>query len=169
MNINKKSLVVQSNRLVEAKYRLSVEEQKIIKILVSQIQKEDEDFKDYEFRIKDLAELLGNGTLQPLRCSARNHQKARVAGVGVLQSGNEVAFYKLRGCRARNTKPGQGTVAMCFDPKLKPLLSAACNRISPNMNWVIVLRFKGQLHDTIFRVPQVVSRETIKRRSCSTC
>ncbi len=46
IEVNKKSLVVQSNTLVEAKYRLSVEEQKIIKILIAQIQREDEDFKD---------------------------------------------------------------------------------------------------------------------------
>ena len=50
---------MQSNKLVEAKYRLSVEEQKIIKILISQIQRDDEDFKDYEFHIRDLAKMLG--------------------------------------------------------------------------------------------------------------
>ena len=33
--MNKKSLVVQSNQLIEAKYRLSVEEQKIVKILIT--------------------------------------------------------------------------------------------------------------------------------------
>jgi plasmid replication initiation protein len=59
VELNKKSLVVQSNKLIEARYRLSVEEQKIVKILISQIRKDDKDFQDYEFRIKDLAELLG--------------------------------------------------------------------------------------------------------------
>jgi len=45
--------------LIEAKYRLSIEEQKIVKILISRIQKDDKDFQDYEFHVKDLAELLG--------------------------------------------------------------------------------------------------------------
>ena len=59
LDVDKKSLVVQGNSLVEAKYRLSVEEQKIIKILISQIKRDDRDFHDYEFRIMDLAEMLG--------------------------------------------------------------------------------------------------------------
>ena len=58
-DVNKKTLVVQSNSLVQAKYRLSVEEQKIIKILISQIQRDDKDFQNYEFRIRELAEMLG--------------------------------------------------------------------------------------------------------------
>ena len=53
----KNSMVVQSNRLIEARYRLTIEEQKIIKILISQIQRDDTDFQVYTFHVKELGEI----------------------------------------------------------------------------------------------------------------
>ena len=48
-------LVVKSNRLIEARYKLTVLEQKLVLTLVSKIQPDDRDFKTYTFRIIDLA------------------------------------------------------------------------------------------------------------------
>lgn len=50
-------LVVQSNRLIEAHYRLSLQEQRIIKWMVAQIHQDDEDFKDYTLTVKEFSEL----------------------------------------------------------------------------------------------------------------
>lgn len=50
--------VYQSNRLVEASYTLTVVEQKIIRLLASMINKDDEDFKEYEFKTKELIKIL---------------------------------------------------------------------------------------------------------------
>jgi plasmid replication initiation protein len=54
-----KLTVVKSNSLIEASYKLNTTQQKIILILVSTIQRGDEDFKEYTFAIKDLMQLLG--------------------------------------------------------------------------------------------------------------
>ena len=121
LEVNKKTLVVQSNRLIEAKYRLSVEEQKIIKILVSQIQKEDEDFCDYEFRIKDLAEMLGmehTNTYGVLR----EITKKLMSRVLEFYNPETNSTLQASWLSSAEYKHGQGTVALCFDPKLKPLL-----------------------------------------------
>lgn len=50
--------VYQSNRLVEASYTLTVVEQKIVRLLASMINKDDEDFKEYEFKTKELIKIL---------------------------------------------------------------------------------------------------------------
>jgi len=54
-----KALVVKSNRLVEARQRLSLQEQRIILLLISKIRPEDANFLWYKFQIQDLAKFLG--------------------------------------------------------------------------------------------------------------
>jgi len=50
---NRNALAI-SNKIIEAKYTLSKEEQKLIFLVVSQIDKGDDDFKEYKIYIKDL-------------------------------------------------------------------------------------------------------------------
>ncbi len=119
--MEKKSLVIQSNRLIEARYRLSIEEQKIVKILISQIKKDDEDFKSYEFRIKELADFLGmehTNTYGVLRNITRRLM-TRILEFYIPGTRNLLQASWLSSAEYRE---GQGTVSLCFDPKLKPLL-----------------------------------------------
>ena len=59
MSVLEKSLVVQHNKIVEARYRLSIGEQRAIKLLISMIEKDDVDFKEYRIDVSDLISLLG--------------------------------------------------------------------------------------------------------------
>lgn len=54
-----KALVTRHNHLIEARYRLTLQEQRILLWLFSEIGPEDKDFKRYRVRIADLAELAG--------------------------------------------------------------------------------------------------------------
>ena len=54
-----KALVVKSNKLVEARQRLSIQEQRLILLLISKIRPEDVNFLWYKFQIMDLAKFLG--------------------------------------------------------------------------------------------------------------
>jgi len=56
---NQQSMVVKSNKLIEARYRLSLQEQRLILLLTSKIRKEDVDFLWYKLNIRDLAKFLG--------------------------------------------------------------------------------------------------------------
>jgi Protein involved in initiation of plasmid replication len=52
--------VVKNNELIQkARYDLSMQEQKIILYLISKVKPDDEDFKLYEFQIKDFCEVCG--------------------------------------------------------------------------------------------------------------
>lgn len=119
--MNKKSLVIQSNRLIEARYRLSVEEQKIVKILISHIQKDDENFKGYEFRIKDLAELLGMEHTNVYGV-LRNITRRLMTRIIEFYNPGTKNLLQAAWLSSAEYQEGQGTVALCFDPKLKPLL-----------------------------------------------
>jgi hypothetical protein len=52
------SLVVRANQLIEAKYRLTATEQKIIHMVMAMIHKEDDDFRIYTLKVSDLIDLI---------------------------------------------------------------------------------------------------------------
>ena len=52
-------VVKKDNRLIEAKYKLSIHEQRLLFILLGNITIEDEDFQSYEINISKLAEQFG--------------------------------------------------------------------------------------------------------------
>lgn len=56
---NERNEVRKSNQLVEARYRLTLGEQRLILHLCSLIHSSDKDFKSYEIRVKDFAKMFG--------------------------------------------------------------------------------------------------------------
>lgn len=56
-NVNE-NWIYQSNKLIESSYTLTVIEQKLIRLLASMIKKDDDDFKEYEFKTKELIKIL---------------------------------------------------------------------------------------------------------------
>jgi len=56
--MDKKSLVVQSNLLVESCYKTSLTELRLLAAVISRINRTDTDFQDYEFPVYELANLL---------------------------------------------------------------------------------------------------------------
>lgn len=52
-------VVVKSNYLIEASYRLSLQEQRLILLMVSQIKPEDKDFHIYRIAVKDFNRIVG--------------------------------------------------------------------------------------------------------------
>lgn len=56
--MKKTNEVVQSNRLVESRYSLTVGEQRLILAMVSKIHSDDSDFFKYEISLKELSELM---------------------------------------------------------------------------------------------------------------
>ena len=52
-------LVVKSNTLVSSRYRLDWSEHRIVLFLISKIDKDDEDFKEYVISVGNMAKLMG--------------------------------------------------------------------------------------------------------------
>lgn len=142
LEVNKNSLIVQSNRLIEAKYRLSVEEQKIVKILISQIQREDDDFKNYEFRIKELAEMLEMNHKDPYGVLRTITKRLMTRALEFFNPETQTLL-QASWLSSAEYQQGQGTVALCFDPKLKPLLLQLQSYFT-KYEIGQVMQFKGQ-------------------------
>ena len=54
----KTTQIVQSNRLIEAQYRLNLQEKRLVLWLISQIHKDDLDFKKYEISVVEFAKMM---------------------------------------------------------------------------------------------------------------
>ena len=119
-DMSEKTLVVQHNKLVEARYKLTVEEQRLIKMLVSKIQPKDDDFKVYEIRVLDLSKLLGITDDYYYNKIKILTKKLRDSSLSFTnENGDEIQTGWLSSATYRK---GKGVVGLCFDPVLKPYL-----------------------------------------------
>ena len=53
------NLIVKSNYLIEASYKLTVQEVRVVLLLASMINKDDDKFKLYKVKVKDFIEFAG--------------------------------------------------------------------------------------------------------------
>jgi plasmid replication initiation protein len=59
LSYNKEYYTVMANDIIKGKQEMSLQEARIIRLLITQVVKEDKDLKTYTCRIKDLADFLG--------------------------------------------------------------------------------------------------------------
>ena len=115
----KNGIACQSNRLVEARYTLTPNEQKIIILMVALINPNDENFKVYKIRIADFAKLLkiNNKNIYPetedllYRLVDRTLKIRKEGGYLITGWVSSAEYIKA-----------EGVVELSFDQKLKPYL-----------------------------------------------
>ena len=61
-SLNAKDFVVKDNALIEARYRLNIQESNVILWLLNQIKPTDEDFKTHKMNIVEFAAMVGYET-----------------------------------------------------------------------------------------------------------
>lgn len=113
------SLIVKSNYLVNAEYRLTPIEMKIIYLMAMQVRKGDEDFKTYQLRIKDFQEDLGlkdNHALYERMIEIVKRLMTRVVQIR-YENGNVEQFPFVTWSMHKHK---EGTIGIIFVPKLKP-------------------------------------------------
>lgn len=146
--MDKNYLVTQSNKLISAHYDLSLEEQRIILTLASMIQPEDEEFKSYEFKIKEFIKLLGVSTKTKytdipkitenlMKKIIKIREDKKLIQVSWLSS----AVYNER----------TGTVILRFDPNLKPYL-LKLNELFTSFKLANVLNLKSKYAIRIYEI-----------------
>ncbi|MBD8016836.1 replication initiation protein [Microbacterium sp. APC 3898] len=119
--MNENHVVTQSNRLIEARHMkpLSAREQKIILTMVSMIQPNDIDFKEYSISIKEFSEMLG------LKGHAKYEEIKEVAlhlQAKTIFIPDEDGFITTNWVASQRYKEGEGIIKLSFSPYLKPYL-----------------------------------------------
>lgn len=111
-------IIRKSNELIEARYRLSIAEQRIVLLLASEITPDDEDFKDYEIRVSDFASMFGLKSDKSLYKEVEQSAEALLTRVVVLKDGMDVE--KTGWLSNVKYMRGSGIVRIRFDKSLKP-------------------------------------------------
>ena len=133
-------IVTQSNKLVEARYILSLGEQRLILSMISQIQPDDEDFKEYRVSISELAEFIGIDKNHAYEECKKTTESLTKRGLIIEEPGRLLQTIWVSSAEYMD---GDGCVKLCFDPKLKPyLLKLKGNFTSSNLG--ILLSFRSQ-------------------------
>ncbi len=118
-NLEEKSLVVKSNRLIEASYRLTTQEQRLILLMASMIRSDDVDFHTYQIRVKDFNDIIGIKDKAGYR-KTKDLTKKLLSRI--LEIRSERSLLQISWLSSAEYFEGQGYVELSFDPKLKPYL-----------------------------------------------
>ena len=134
--------VVKANELIQkSRFNLSLQQQKIVLYLISQITQYDEDFKLYEFSIQEFCKVCGiseTGNYEELKASIK-----AVADKSMwveTQQGNETL---LRWIEKPYIDKHDGTIRIKLDKDMKPyLLQLKENFTSYELIWTLHFRSK---------------------------
>ena len=113
-------IIKKDNRLIEAKYKLSIHQQRVLYTLLDIIHTTDEDFKHYKINIGDIARKFELETSQYLYSQMQEAISDLVTKKITFNDGDDtVVMAWLSYARYRK---GQGNVEISFHKDLKPYL-----------------------------------------------
>lgn len=143
VKITENTKVVKSNTLIEARYKLTLIQQKIILLMASLINTKDEDFKFYQVPVKDIKKLLKiedrkyQSFNQLLKDSVVNLIKTPL----FIENKETGRWIALPWIASAEYIPGKGIIEFEFSEKLKPyLLQLKTVYKSYRLKYVINLR-----------------------------
>lgn len=154
-----KRLVIKSNFLVEASYKLSAIEQKIILSLSTKIKKEDQEFKKYTFNLGELSSFLGLNTNADY-AYLQETTRALLSKVLILKKEN--SLLQTHWFESVEYFEKTGTVSMCFSPDLKPfMLQLKENFTKFQLKYAIQLksRFSIRTYELLKQYESIGTRE----------
>jgi len=142
--------VVKSNALVEARYRLSLQESQVILWLLTQIRSNDEDFKSHRLEIADFAQFtqveIGNRYSELRKITRKLMQ--RVMEIYDPKNQDLLQVSWLSSARYQYKR---GCVILKFDPGLKPYLLQLKSHFT-KINIVDTLKLKSIYAVRIFEL-----------------
>ncbi len=140
----KQIFIKKSNDLIEARYRLTLGEQRLVLLLASQIRKDDKDFSSYEIKVSDFSEMFDLKTDKSL------YEKVEKIADDLL---GKKLYLKNDGKNFEGTVwlsyvkyvRGSGTIKLRFDDCLKPYLLQLKHSINGFTQYKLhtVLNFKS--------------------------
>jgi plasmid replication initiation protein len=136
-------VIRKSNELIEARYRLTLEEQRLVFLLSSVIRTDDEDFKDYEIRVSDFVQMFGLEKRKAIY-KAVEEAAGELSGkkIDLSRDGRKIFASWLSYVEYVE---GSGVVKLRFDKSLKPYLLQLkdCLHGFTQYNLATVINFKS--------------------------
>jgi len=143
-----KKLIVKSNYIVEASYKLSVGEQRVIYVLTSMINKDDADFKLYKFTAKEFADIIGTKSKNIYSQVAQYVEALRDRDLTIIK---EKSILKTKWLSSAEYFVDEGYVELEFSPKLKPYLLLLKERFT-KLSLEQMVNFNSQYSGRIYEL-----------------
>jgi plasmid replication initiation protein len=118
-NKQENALIVKANQIIEASYHLTLQEQRIVLYMASQIDKNDEDFKPIKIGVSDFSLLInakGHDYYEQIKKLTDSLRKRDL----VIKDNNSIL--RMGWLSSSEYFYNKGYIELCFDPKLKPYL-----------------------------------------------
>ena len=119
MTYNKKHFTVMANDIIKGKQEMTLQEARIIRLLVTQVVKEDKDFKTYICRIQDLADFLGvssENLYRDIKTICRNLLKSAIE----IGTNNPKEPWKMFSWVQKAEYDGNGNITLMLSEQIKP-------------------------------------------------
>ena len=122
-NSDKGYIVTQANSLIEARYAATFREIRLILVMISMIEPNDEGFKEYIFTVNELYDLFGLTSNQKYDIIEQTLDRLMKRVIHIpLDDKDRGDFLKVHWLSSASYYCGKGTISVSFDPKLKPYL-----------------------------------------------
>jgi plasmid replication initiation protein len=141
LNVTKSNKLIQI-KLMESKTMLSVKDQKIILSVVSQINPDDEDFKDYKLSINDISKITGMKKQNIHTGINEACTRLMTSPITIKEPSNPKGFLIVNWFSHAEYLPDDGNINFSISPRIKPYL----------------LQLKGQF--TSYRLNQIMSLQS---------
>jgi len=133
-------IVAKSNDLIEAQYKLSLNEQRLILLLISIIQPDDDEFHDYDLRVSEFANMFGIQGVKNIHSLVEEAAKSLVGKRLDLSIGDNKKY--VAWLSHAEYVVGKGIINISFHKSLKPYLLQLKSRFT-QYRLHNVVRFKS--------------------------
>lgn len=151
-------LIVKSNYIIEASYKLSLGEQRVIYILTSMIDKDDEEFKPYKLTIKEFAEILGTKNKDLYSRVSQYVELLRERDLTIVR---EKSVLKTKWLSSAEYFVDEGYVELEFSPKLKPyllMLKERFTKLSLDQMVSFTSQYSGRIYELLKQYEKIRER-----------
>jgi len=147
--MNKLSIVAKSNDLIDARYKLSLNEQRLIILLTSVIQPDDDDFHDYDLLVSEFAIMFGIECVKDIHARVEETAKNLVGKRLDLSKGKEKEYVAWLS-HAKYIE-GKGIINISFDKSLKPYLLQLKSHFT-QYRLLYVVKFKSSYSIRLYEI-----------------
>ena len=153
-------LVFKANELIEAGYKITLQEQRLLAVMISMIHKDHKDFQIYKVDLNELAKIIGYKGRSFYREAVKITAKLESRVISIKDKDKDTLLQTswISSAEYINQK---GLVELSFDPKLKPYLLALKERYT-SFALLNILRLRSIYSTRIYELMK--QYEKLKKR-----
>lgn len=120
-NIKNNQLITKSNYLIEASYRLTLQEQRLILFMASMVRSDDEELRVYRINIRDFNQIIGVRN-ESAYTETKELTKKLLERVLIIKDPTVKRELQIGWVSSADYYENQGYIELEFSPKLRPYL-----------------------------------------------